>query len=257
MKKLVTFASDFRLNALLCCSATVLLTACGGGLNDTANGQQAQTAAITTSAANGDSKTPNTVDATAAQATDAAAPAATDGAPHLLAMVTSVNTTSSMMSTPTTSYNYYVSPTGSDSAAGTKAAPFKTLARAAKSATRAGTTVWVAPGTYAGGIKTTASGTSSARIYWISTTKWGAKIVPPASSSNNNAWDNRGNYVSIIGFHIDGTNSGSGILWASHQYSGDANQQVRPGILHAYDARNVGIELSNGQGHGITSRARP
>ena len=41
MKKLVTFASDVRLNALLCCSATVLLTACGGGLTDTANGQQA------------------------------------------------------------------------------------------------------------------------------------------------------------------------------------------------------------------------
>jgi hypothetical protein len=38
MKKLVTFASDLRLNALLCCSATVLLTACGGGLTDTGNG---------------------------------------------------------------------------------------------------------------------------------------------------------------------------------------------------------------------------
>jgi len=118
MKKLVTFASDLRLNALLCCSATVLLTACGGGMTDTANGQQAQTAAITTSAdataANGAATTPNTVDATAAQATDAATPTVTtDGAPHLLAMVTSVDTMSSMMSTPATSYNYYVSPTGS------------------------------------------------------------------------------------------------------------------------------------------------
>ncbi|MDN4040019.1 DUF1565 domain-containing protein [Massilia sp. YIM B02443] len=80
--------------------------------------------------------------------------------------------------TPATPYNYYVAPNGSDTAAGTKAAPFKTLARAAKAATKAGTTVWVAPGTYAGGIKTVANGTSAARIYWVSTTKWGRQDRP-------------------------------------------------------------------------------
>ncbi|MDN4040308.1 DUF4214 domain-containing protein, partial [Massilia sp. YIM B02443] len=36
---------------------------------------------------------------------------------------------------PATALNYYVAPNGSDTAAGTKAAPFKTLARAAKAAT--------------------------------------------------------------------------------------------------------------------------
>ena len=285
MKKLVTFASDLRLNALLCCSATVLLTACGGGLTDTGNGQQAQTAAMTTnvdeSAANGAAETPNTVDATTAQATEAAsgnfelvgydanplaasttgataqdsatAPATTaDGAPHLLATVTSVNTTSSMTSTPTTSYNYYVSPTGSDSAAGTKAAPFKTLARAAKAATRAGTTVWVAPGTYAGGIKTTVSGTSSARIYWVSTTKWGAKIVPPASSSNNNAWDNRGNYVSIIGFNIDGTNSGSGTKWTHGIYTGGSYTMIADNHIH-HIAKTVSCTSAGGSAIGVDS----
>jgi len=41
-------------------------------------------------------------------------------------------------------------PTGSDSAAGTKAAPFKTLARAAKAATEGGTTVFVAQPLLAG-----------------------------------------------------------------------------------------------------------
>jgi hypothetical protein len=108
----------------------------------------------------------------------------------------------SATTTPATTYNYYVSPTGNDSAAGTKTAPFKTLARAAKSAVKAGTTVWVAPGTYTGGIKTTASGSASARIYWVSTTKWGAKVIP---GSTANIWDNRGNYVSIIGFDFDGS----------------------------------------------------
>ena len=51
---------------------------------------------------------------------------------------------------PATTYNYYVAPTGSDTASGSKAAPFKTLARAIK-ALRPSTTVWVAPGTYLGG----------------------------------------------------------------------------------------------------------
>ncbi|WP_229412790.1 DUF4214 domain-containing protein, partial [Massilia sp. Root335] len=37
------------------------------------------------------------------------------------------NTTGSTVTVPATPYNYYVSPTGSDTAAGTKAAPFKTL----------------------------------------------------------------------------------------------------------------------------------
>ncbi|MCS0592681.1 DUF1565 domain-containing protein, partial [Massilia norwichensis] len=237
MKKLATFASDFRLNALLCCSAAVLLTACGGGMTDSA--QQSQTAASVTSsadqsAANVAATTPNAADAASAQAGEAAAanfemsgydstPASTgateaqapaDGAPRLLASISaSAPTVSAVTTTPATTYNYYVSPTGSDTAAGTKAAPFKTLARAAKAATKPSTTVWVAPGTYAGGIKTTANGTASGRIYWVSTTKWGAKIVPPSSSSNNNAWDNRGNYVSIIGFDVDGTNSGSGTKW--------------------------------------------
>jgi hypothetical protein len=43
----------------------------------------------------------------------------------------------------------YVSTTGSDSNAGTQAAPFKTIARAAQAAT-AGTVVHVAPGRYPG-----------------------------------------------------------------------------------------------------------
>ena len=49
----------------------------------------------------------------------------------------------------------------------------------------------------------------------------------------------------ILALSAQGTNSGSAILWASHQLAGDANQQVRPGILHAYDARDVGMELWN------------
>jgi hypothetical protein len=148
--------------------------------------------------------------------------------------------------TPATTYNYYVSPTGNDSNAGTTSTkPFKTLARAAKAATRASTTVWVAPGTYAGGIKTTYSGTSTGRIYWVSTTKWGAKVVPPSSSTNNNAWDNRGNYVSIIGFDIDGSVSGSGTKWTHGIYMGGSYGIVQNTHVH-HIAKNVTCTSAGG-----------
>jgi hypothetical protein len=289
MKKLVTFASDLRVNALLCCSAAVLLSACGSGSSDTAGVSPSTTAAATstvaagmndTADANAASTTPNAVDASTAPATDAAAAAsfdlagytshplqitaddsaadsvqgatasaatatAADGTSHLLASVSTVTA-------PATTYNYYVSPNGSDTAAGSKTAPFKTLARAAKAATKAGTTVWVAPGTYAGGIKTTANGTAAARIYWVSTTKWGAKVVPPSSSSNNNAWDNRGNYVSIIGFDVDGTNSGAGTKWTHGLYTGGSYGMIADNHIH-HVARSVACTSAGGSAIGVDS----
>jgi hypothetical protein len=51
----------------------------------------------------------------------------------------------------------------------------------------------------------------------------------------------------ILALSAQGTNAGSGIVWAAHQLGGDANQQVRPGILHAYSAENVGLELWNSE----------
>ncbi len=105
-----------------------------------------------------------------------------------------------------------MAPTGSDSNPGTQSAPFKTIAYASKSA-KPDTIVHVAPGTYAGGFQTNASGTATGRIRYLSDTKWGAKIVPPANSSGVIAWDNRGAYVDIDGFEVDGTNYQSGTRW--------------------------------------------
>ena len=51
----------------------------------------------------------------------------------------------------------------------------------------------------------------------------------------------------ILALSANGTNAGSGILWASHNLVGDANQQVRPGILRAYNAQNVANELWNSE----------
>jgi hypothetical protein len=329
MKQLLNFALNARINALLCCSAAVLLTACGGSNTDTGS---TQTAAMVESSidtkALGTSE-PNLADAALAKAAPAGTDefavsgyrgdvlASTDAArPRLLASVSSVPTAAvsvdnastqvtqlyykvfnrapdaaglafwvqavvngspishveaeflaspeyaklhpgtgssgGTMSIPATTYNFYVSPTGSDSAAGTKAAPFKTLAGAAKKATKPGTTVFVAPGSYAGGIQTSASGTASARIYWVSTTKGGAKIVPPSSSSNAVAWDNRGNYVSIIGFDVDGSNSGSGTKWAQGIYTGGSYGMIADNHIH-HIAQNIPCTSNGGSAIGVDS----
>ena len=162
------------------------------------------------------------------------------------------NASSATPKIPATAINYYVAPNGSDTAAGTKAAPFKTLARAAKAATKAGTTVWVAPGTYAGGIKTTANGTAAARIYWVSTAKWGAKIVPPANSTNNSAWDNRGSYVSIIGFDVDGSKIGSGTKWVHGIYTGGSYNVIDGNHVH-HMATTIPCNSAGGSAIGVDS----
>ena len=51
----------------------------------------------------------------------------------------------------------------------------------------------------------------------------------------------------ILALSANGTNAGSGIVWASHQLGGSANQAVRPGMLRAYNAQNVTNELWNSE----------
>jgi len=91
----------------------------------------------------------------------------------------------------------HVAPTGSDGNPGTKAAPFRTIAKAAATAAT-GTTVRVAPGTYQGGFTTRTDG-----VTYLSEVKWGARIVPPPSGADI-AWENRGSNVTIDGFEVSG-----------------------------------------------------
>lgn len=103
----------------------------------------------------------------------------------------------------------YVSPTGSDSNPGTQTRPVKTITRADYLATP-GSVIHVASGTYyvsapsAGsvGIRTSKSGTATARIKFVSDVKWGAKI---RVSGTGITWDSRGSYVDIEGFDISGS----------------------------------------------------
>lgn len=150
-----------------------------------------------------------------------------------------------------TTYNYYVATNGSDSNPGTAELPFQTILRASKVALP-GTTIHVAPGTYAGGLKTVMSGTEGQRIYYVSTVKWGAKLVPPTNSENKYGWDNRGNYVDIAGFEIDGSNAVRGIKWTHGIYNGGSRVVIRDNRVH-HVALDIGCGSSGGAGIGIDS----
>ena len=123
----------------------------------------------------------------------------------------------------------YVSTTGSDSNPGTQTAPVKSIARADALAS-AGTVIHVAAGTYRvsapaldnAGIKTSKSGTATARIKFVSDVKWGAKIIV---SGTGITWDSRGSYVDIDGFDISGSGR-HGILAAG------ANLMMTNNFIH-------------------------
>jgi hypothetical protein len=111
--------------------------------------------------------------------------------------------------------HFYVnSATGSDANDGSQSRPWKTIQHADSALTlgTGGTVVHVAPGTYSGPITTSKSGTPSARIVWLSDTKWGAKITTMK-------WAVKASYVDINGF--DGTAPGD---WGSaiEVYAGDS-----------------------------------
>lgn len=147
--------------------------------------------------------------------------------------------------------NLYVAPGGSDANPGTEAEPFRTISRAAQVVTP-GTTVYVAPGQYTGGFRTEVSGSAEARIIFQSSERWGAHIVPPLDSRTTAAWDNRGSYVDIVGFEIDGTQYQSGNKWLSGIYNGGSHNAIRHNHVH-HVALDVPCESAGGAGIGVDS----
>ena len=141
--------------------------------------------------------------------------------------------------------DYYVSTSGSDANSGTQSAPFRTIQKAANTVT-AGGTVHVAPGTYAETITSANNGTASSRIRFVSDTKWGAKIVPSSNTSTDTFWDNRGDYVTIDGFDVDGTNGSAN--WLSGIYTGGSYTVIQNNHVHHISTN--GIDSSKG-GSGI------
>lgn len=146
----------------------------------------------------------------------------------------------------------YVAPHGDDSDPGTRSEPLRTLARAAQ-VVSAGTTVHVAPGFYAGGVRSVAHGTPEARIVFQSSERWGARIVPPLAARQAAAWDNRGDYVDIVGFDIDGAPYQSGMRWRTGIYAGGRHDGVHDNRVH-HIATDGPCEADGGAGIAIDSQ---
>ena len=51
----------------------------------------------------------------------------------------------------------------------------------------------------------------------------------------------------VVSVSSNGSQDGTGILWASYASSGDAEHAIRPGILRAFDANDISKELWNNQ----------
>ncbi|MDK6080412.1 DUF4214 domain-containing protein, partial [Massilia varians] len=259
MKNVVNFASNARVNAILCCSAAVLLTAIGGNAYaaDKATASEATVAAATSSV----DQVTELYRTLLGREPDTAGLAywvglVNNGLPldsvRVSLMSTEEYTNRTVSAATASSYHLYVATTGSDSNPGTQARPFKTINKAA-SVAKASTTVHVAPGTYNGNVSTKLSGTSTGLIRFVSDTKWGARIV---GSGTEVMWLNNGSYVEINGFDITGPgrlgiqNMGSNTLVTNNRVhhlalSGGCTGSGGAGIVNANYSSSAGSIIGN------------
>ncbi|WP_436239681.1 choice-of-anchor Q domain-containing protein, partial [Paenibacillus sp. LjRoot153] len=154
----------------------------------------------------------------------------------------------------------YVATTGSDTypaGDGSPAKPYATIYQASTVATP-GTIVHVAPGTYTAKMTTTASGNSTDRISYVSDTNpvtgARARIIPPTSHTtfDGTIWVNRGNYVDIDGFEIDGTgNHISNGIWNGGHHVTIKNNHVHH-IEYMYGSGAAACNGNGGSGINIS-----
>lgn len=145
----------------------------------------------------------------------------------------------------------WVSTTGNNANPGTFAQPYLTIQKACD-VVNAGHTVMVLPGTYTEMINLSRSGTSTNRIHFKSTTRWGAKIVPPENTTSPEIiWLITSSYIDIEGFEITG--EGSPVVRCGIVYWGPGGEYVNVYRNHIHDIKAVG-ETGMG-GSGITDAA--
>lgn len=254
MNKLVRFAAEVRAGMLSCCAMFALLAACGGGASAPA-GAPPQLAATETAAAPATpadqisglywwllGRQPDAVGLRfweqSGLSTDQIAFALKDSDE-----LQRLHDWGSIGSATRNKVYVDAASTGNRED-GSAAYPYKTLAAAAKAVKAASTTVYVKPGVYEGGFSTSANGSASTAggadggIYWVSTVRWGARIVPASSGTrqfdDTTAWTNSGDYVQIVGFEVDGAKSADAAYdnWRQGIYTSGTRSVVRDNYVH-------------------------
>ena len=77
-----------------------------------------------------------------------------------------------------------------------------------------------------------------------------ALIFDTLNKINGNTVLPNGMPGAMLSVSSNGNAAGTGVIWASHPINGDANQNVVPGILQAFDATDVSHELWNSNANG-------
>ena len=146
--------------------------------------------------------------------------------------------------------DYFVGPAGDDKAAGSAAAPWKTLQHAAETVT-AGDTVTVADGTYAGFACDGKNGTAAARIVFKSQSKGGAKVNAAGQGADAQDFVQLAScsFVTVDGFEVSGApRSGIAILGNK-----DDGSDARDVIIQNNHSHHNGGTVISGRHDGIFS----
>ncbi len=151
-------------------------------------------------------------------------------------------------------HEFYISPDGSDRNPGTRKAPFVSFKKA-DSVVRPGDTVYVLPGSYNGytaenTIIIATSGDGSARIRWVSQTKWAARISGHVNPANGLGWGIvvSGNYVDLVGFDVtSNANMGVWVLGTHVRVIGNHVHNI-PGQAGCTSYGASGVEQGNYSG---------
>jgi hypothetical protein len=267
MNTLVRFALDVRIKVLSCCAVVVLLSACSGGSVSSPAPQPPQQAASAQAVNVPGPPPPEAVAMPAAQSDQITAMywwlLGRQPDPVGLQFWLQTGLSSQQVATAledsaemrtahawgsigggTRTRIYVDASAGGAREDGSENYPYKTLTAAAKAVKSASTTVYVKPGTYEGGFATKVNGSASSvdgydgNIYWVSTLRWGAKLVPPSARTkvfdNTMAWTNTGDYVQIAGFEVDGSLSADPAYdnWREGIYTGGSHSVVRDNYVH-------------------------
>jgi hypothetical protein len=148
---------------------------------------------------------------------------------------------------------YYIAPTGNDAiscaTATVSSTPKRTIGNASGCLV-AGDTLMVLPGTYTvpGEIVTSRSGTAVARIRYVSSVKWGAKIL---GTTTTIIWRNTGQYVDIEGFDFSAAPGAAAVVGIA-VYNLGSHVRLVNNHVHDFTGDGAGLDSAAADDAGTT-----